>query len=104
MNKLVQINKDDIILDAEGMGEMLTSCLRRKKICILAGVCETYSTLIVSFEPSHERCKAKIFLAPIGGEGPEGICAEIAQRYAFGFSLRGSFHVNDALWGLFLQE
>lgn len=104
MNKLVQINKEDIILDAEGMGEMLTSCLKRKKICILAGACETYSTLIVSFEPSHERCKAKIILSPIAGEGPEEVCASIAQRYASGFSLRSSFHIHDTLWGLFLQE
>ena len=104
MNKLVQINKEDIILDADGIGEMLTKCFKRKKICILAGACESYSTLIVSFEPAEVRCKGKIILSPIAGEGPEEICGSIAQRFADGFSLRSSFHIEDSLWGIFLQE
>ena len=104
MNKLVQIDKDDIILDPEGIGEMLTGCLKRKKACVLAGSCEIFSTLIVSFEPSESRCKGRIVIAPVDGEGPEEVCGSIARRYADGFSLRSSFHVNDSLWGIFLQE
>lgn len=104
MNKLVQINKEDIILDPEGIGEMLTGCLKRKKACVLAGSCEVFSTLIVSFEPSGSRCKGRIIIAPIDGEGAEEVCGSIARRYADGFSLRSSFHVNDSLWGIFLQE
>ena len=104
MNKLVQINKDDISFDPDSIGEMLTSCLKRKKICVLAGACETFSTLIVSFEPSSVRSKGKIVLAPIPGEGPDEVCASIAGRYGSGFSLRSSFHMDDSLWGLFLQE
>ena len=104
MNKLVQIDKDDIILDPEGIGEMLTGCLKRKKACVLAGSCEIFSTLIVSFESSESRCKGRIVIAPIDGEGPEEVCGSIARRYADGFSLRSSFHVNDSLWGIFLQE
>ena len=86
MNKLVQINKEDIILDPEGIGEMLTGCLKRKKACVLAGSCEVFSTLIVSFEPSGSRCKGRIIIAPIDGEGAEEVCGSIARRYADGFS------------------
>lgn len=104
MNKLVQINKEDIIFDPEGVSIMLTECLKRKKCCTLAGGCDLYSTLIVSFEPCEKRCKGKVVLAPIAGEGTQEVCASLAQRYASGFSLRSSFQINDSLWGLFLQE
>lgn len=102
MNKIVHIAKEDVIFDPESVGKMLTSVMRRKHSCTLAGCCEVESTLIVSFEPALEAPHYTIVLSPVKGEGADEVSAAISTRSASGFILRGSFHVGEEeLWGLF---
>ena len=49
MNKIVQINIDDIVIDPEAISEMLTECLKRRRMVRLAGACDIGGVLIASF-------------------------------------------------------
>ena len=55
MNKIVQINVDDIVIDPEAMSDMLTECLKRRRMVRLAGACDIGGVLIASFEDSPVR-------------------------------------------------
>lgn len=103
MNKIVQINIDDIVLDPEAMGEMLTDCLKRRRMVRLAGACDIGGMLIVSFEDSPVRVKSELVFAPFADTSCDGVSSEISSRYTSGFSLRSSFRHVDAVWGLFEQ-
>ena len=101
MNKIVQINIDDIVIDPQSMGEMLTDCLKRKRTVRLAGACDIGGMLVVSFEDSPARVKSEFVFAPFADVSCDGVSAEISSRYTAGFSLRSSFRSGDTVWGLF---
>ena len=101
MNKIVQLNIDDIVFDPEAMGEMLTDCLKRRRIVRLAGACDIGGILIISFEDSPVRIKSELIFAPFADASCDGVSSEISTRYASGFSLRSSFRHGDTIWGLF---
>ena len=64
MNKIVQINVDDIVIDPEAMSDMLTECLKRRRMVRLAGACDIGGVLIASFEDSPVRVKSEFVFAP----------------------------------------
>ncbi|OQA86172.1 MAG: hypothetical protein BWY31_01508 [Lentisphaerae bacterium ADurb.Bin242] len=101
MNKIVQVDIEDIIFDPEDVGSMLTNCLKRPRKVRLAGACDTGGILVVSFEDSPERSESQIVLAPFPEPGADEIASEISMRYQKGFTLRSSFRAGDSLWGLF---
>lgn len=103
MMKIVQINAEDILLDPEGTGEMLTDCLKRSRKMKYSGACECNGILMVLFEESAERVKSSLVLAPLAEDGTDRLCAELSERRQNGFLLRNSFRVKDQLWGLFEQ-
>ena len=101
MNKIVQLDIDDIVLDPAAMGEMLTDCLKRRRMVALAGACDIGGMLIVSFEDAPVRVKSEIVFAPFSDTSSDGVSAEIVSRYNSGFSLRASFRHGETVWGLF---
>lgn len=101
MNKIVQVDIEDIVFDPEDIGNMLTNCLKRPHKVRLAGACDAGGILVVSFEDSPERSDSKIVLAPFQDPGVDDIATEISLRYQKGYSLRSSFRAGDSLWGLF---
>lgn len=101
MNKIVQINVDDIVIDPEAMSDMLTECLKRRRMVRLAGACDIGGVLIASFEDSPVRVKSEFVFAPFMDASCDGVSAEICSRYNSGFSLRASFRSGDTVWGLF---
>ncbi len=101
MNKIVQVDIEDIVFDPEEVGEMLTNCLKRPRKVRLAGACDAGGVLIVSFEDSEERSESAIVLAPFPELGADEIASEITLRYQKGFTLRSSFRSGDVLWGFY---
>ncbi len=104
MNKIVQINVDDIVIDPQGMSEMLTDCLKRTRTVRLAGLCDIGGVLIASFEDSPVRIKTEFVFAPFSDVSGDGVSAEVVSRYNSGFSLRGSFRSGEIVWGLWERE
>ena len=101
MNKIVQVDIEDIVFDPEEVGNMLTNCLKRPRKVRLAGACDADGILVVSFEDSEERSESKIVLAPFAELGADDIASEISLRYQKGFTLRSSFRAGNTLWGLY---
>ena len=105
MIKIVRVPFDDILFDPEAAGEMLTGCLRRHRRMRYAGTCVSDDDLIVLFEEIPFKSDSRIVLAPFRNVDPEGITAEIQDRYEHGYTLRSSFRIRKKTWAVFeVQE
>ena len=104
MNKTVCVPFDDILFDPDAAGEMLTACQRRRRKMRYAGACAADDMLIVLFEEVPFREESRLVLAPLRNVDPEGIIAEISDRYEHGHTLRSSFRIKKQTWALFEVE
>ena len=104
MLKVVRLPFDDILFDPEAAGEMLTACMRRQRKMRYAGACAADDELIVLFEEVPFQSDSRLVLAPLSNFDPEGIIAEISDRYEHEHTLRTSFRINRQTWALFEVE
>jgi len=101
MTKTVRIAFDEILIDPEAVGEMLTGCQQRHRKMKLVGACASDEVLFVLFEEVPFRSESRLVLAPLRAVDPDGIGAEILDRYEHGYALRSSFRIRKQIWALF---
>lgn len=67
MNKIVQINVDDIVIDPEAMSDMLTECLKRRRMVRLAGACDIGGRPDRFFRGLSRPCKIGVRFCSVHG-------------------------------------
>lgn len=101
MTKIVRISFDEILIDPEAAGEMLTGCQQRHRKMKFVGACASDDVLIVLFEDAPFRSESRLVLAPLRSVGADDVSAEIQDRYEHGYDLRSSFRIRKQIWALF---
>ena len=100
--KIVEIEFNDILQSPENCSELLNNvCCERRHPYKIVGCVSNNDTLLVTLEPGNTQYKYRIaqFPSPATAE----LIAEIASRYAAGFSTIGSFVIDQTTWGLFAR-
>ena len=105
MNKIIQINVDDIIIDPAGISEMITNACCHKIRMQVSGVCQTGDNiLIVLDEESFCEKEYQYILAPFESGNVNDITGEISSRYFSGFFFVGGLDIKSEKWALFRTE
>ncbi|MFA7230532.1 MAG: hypothetical protein WC071_04625 [Victivallaceae bacterium] len=104
MNRIIEININEILADERGCSEMINHACCRSEALQVTGVCSNQSAIFVILESRPVDCPRLFYrLAPLSSPDKDEIAAAISSRYYSGFSTLGSFAVENQLWGLFAR-
>ena len=104
MIKIVPLNEDDILFDAEAAGKALEKAARRLKPVRFTGLCPIGRQILFVFNecPAEEDdSDAKFVFSRLPSRDFDEVSATFLSRYTGGFDTLGTFFIGDDLWGLF---
>ena len=101
MNKILNININDIIIDPARESEMITNACKRSTHMHPTGVCQCGDAILVVLEKSNSEQDFTYTLAPFNSANIDETIAEISSRYFSGFSMLGGFDVKKEKWAIF---
>ena len=100
--KIVEITFNDIIQSPQDCSELLDNvCSERQQPYKVVGCVSNNDALFVTLEPGTTKYKYRVAQFPSAATAE--IIAEVASRYAAGFSTIGSFIIDKKSWGLFAK-
>ena len=104
--KIVRIEVEEILFDPDEESKMLTNaCFRNGISRRITGVCDSGDgTIVLPMETvgTGDSVPARYRFAPLPDSSFEGVAAELQIRHTHGFSLLGTFRIDDqTLWGLY---
>ena len=105
MNRILKINKKDIIFDFSAASDMLNKFINRTKHSKVSGAFVTYDNIIFVVEDYEiPTTNHEYIIAPIEDITEDGIIAEIQSRHDCGFSTISCFEIDNKQWGVFEQS
>ena len=100
--RIGEIAFNDILQSPQDCSELLDNvCSERQQLYKVVGCVSNNDALFVTLEPGKTKYKYRI--AQFSSSATAEIIAEVASRYAAGFSTIGSFVIDKKNWGLFAK-
>jgi hypothetical protein len=104
MIKIITLNEDDILFDAEAAGKALDKAARRLRPVRFTGVCPIGRQVLFVFNEcsaDEDDSDANFVFSRLPSRDFDEVSATILSRFTGGFDTLGTFSIGDDLWGLF---
>ncbi len=105
MIKIIPLNEDDILFDAEAAGEALDKAARRLRPVRFSGVCPIGREILFVFNECPEDdpgdSDAHFVFSKLPSRNFDEVSAAFLSRFIGGHGTLGPFSIGDGLWGLF---
>ena len=105
MIKIIPLNEDDILFDAEAAGEALDKAARRLRPVRFSGVCPIGREILFVFNECPDDdpgdSDAHFVFSKLPSRNFDEVSAAFLSRFIGGYDTLGTFFIGDDLWGLF---
>jgi hypothetical protein len=100
-NRIIKISIDDLIIDPQGLSEMVTKACHRDELMRVSGLCQVRENILLALEKPTGGVDSEYVFSPFKSVNIDEIATEISTRFSSGFSLIGGFDVKLDKWALF---